>query len=201
MATERYLVTGGCGLQGSHIVEKLLSRYPGAPVFVVSRHPDTNRFPGVNYMSGDICSAADVSRVLDAARPSVVFHCAGAMTVGRAPVADDVIRHINVEGTRVLVDECRKRSGDDAPADRRILAFVFTSSASVVQKNGFLDIANADETWPLVEESDGFIVYPTTKVSDFRGYRDFLVLRGPLAISSPYSMHCHPRSPPIPPCN
>ena len=68
---ESYLITGGCGLQGSHIVGKLLAKYPGAKIAVMARNPDKNRFPGVEYHRGDITSTEDVARVMKAARPAV----------------------------------------------------------------------------------------------------------------------------------
>lgn len=167
MATERYLVTGGCGLQGSHIVEKLLARYPIAPVVaVMARKPTTNLFSGVSYRAGDISSASDIARVFDAVRPTVVFHCAAAMTIGRGATAagvptDDDVRRINVGGTRLLLDASRERG---------VKAFVFTSSAGVVQRFGFKDIVNADESLETVRESDGAAIYPKTKVRRGHAY-------------------------------
>lgn len=157
MDNASFLVTGGCGLQGSHIVEKLRSAYPDAKVAVMARNPTLNQFPGVTYHGGDITSREDVRRVLGASRPSVVFHCAGLMTLNRKPVPDSVVRAVNVDGTRIMLEESA-RTG--------VKAFVLTSSASVVQKHGrgFRAIAGADETLPLVAEEDNILIYPTSKV-------------------------------------
>lgn len=151
-----FLVTGGCGLQGSHIVEKLLAAYPTCRVTVMARNPTMNTFPGVTYLKGDITSSSDIDHVFNAVRPTVVFHCAGTMTVGRKHVPEDVVRAINIEGTRKLLD-ASKRSG--------VKAFVFTSSATVVQKyeKGFRDLKNCDETAPTVQEEDGGMIYALTK--------------------------------------
>ncbi|KAI8234204.1 Sterol-4-alpha-carboxylate 3-dehydrogenase, decarboxylating [Colletotrichum sp. SAR 10_99] len=67
MAEETYLVTGGCGFIGSHIVEKLLQKYPSARVAVLSRNPTTNTFPRATYHAGDIASADDVTRIVNEA--------------------------------------------------------------------------------------------------------------------------------------
>lgn len=124
----------------------------------MARNPTVNNFPGVQYIQGDITSEADIDRVLKVVRPTVVFHCAGAMTVGRASVTEAVIRKINVDGTRLMLD-ASKRFG--------VKAFVFTSSASVTQKydGGFRNLINCDETAPTVEEEDGGLLYPRTKAA------------------------------------
>ncbi|KAI8194190.1 Sterol-4-alpha-carboxylate 3-dehydrogenase, decarboxylating [Colletotrichum sp. SAR 10_65] len=67
MAEETYLVTGGCGFIGSHIVEKLLKKYPSARVAVLSRNPTTNTFPRATYHAGDVASADDVTRIVNEA--------------------------------------------------------------------------------------------------------------------------------------
>ncbi|GKT46102.1 STIP1 y and U box-containing protein 1 [Colletotrichum spaethianum] len=154
MGSEIYLVTGGCGFLGSHIVEKLRAAYPDARVAVFSRNPTTNLFPGVTYHVGDISSLDDVARVFKEVKPTVVFHCAGMMTIGRKTMTDEFVRRINLDGTRQVLDES-KRAG--------VKAFVTTSSASVVQKEMFRDIHGADESWPLAEDGDDTLAYPKTK--------------------------------------
>ncbi|KAH8909220.1 sterol-4-alpha-carboxylate 3-dehydrogenase [Coniochaeta sp. PMI_546] len=153
-----HLVTGGCGLQGAHIVLKLREAFPRSSIVVMSRNPTVNTFSGVQYLAGDITSPSDINRVFTAVRPTVVIHCAGAMTVSRAAVPEDVVRKINVDGTRLILD-ASKRFG--------VKAFVFTSSASVAQKydGGFRDLINCDETAPTVEEEDGGLIYPRTKAA------------------------------------
>lgn len=155
MASETYLVTGGCGFIGSHIVEKLRERYPTARIAVFSRNPTANLFPGVAYHAGDVASLDDVAKVVKETKPTVVFHCAGMMTVGRKNMTDEFVKLINVDGTRHVLDES-KRNG--------VKAFVTTSSASVVQKEMFRDIKGGDESLPLAEEGDDTMAYPKTKV-------------------------------------
>lgn len=161
MEAASYLVTGGCGLQGSHIVEKLLEAYPGSKITVMARNPTVNTFPGVEYLKGDITSPANIDRVFTASRPTVVFHCAGAMTVGRKAIPDEVVRNINTEGTRLMLDASKRF---------HVKAFVFTSSASVVQKGkgGFEDLKNCDETFPTVEDANGGLIYPRSKAAGER---------------------------------
>ncbi|KAJ2904420.1 C-3 sterol dehydrogenase [Zalerion maritima] len=153
-----YLVTGGCGLQGSSIVETLLPTLEnGSKITVLARNPTTNLFPGVDYRKCDITSADSVREALGQAKPDVVFHCAGIMTAARRPVPDETVRITNVDGTRHLLEESQKLGA--------VKAFVFTSSASTVQKPGQVKTRGADETWPTTEESDAVDIYPKTKAT------------------------------------
>ncbi|KAH9909890.1 sterol-4-alpha-carboxylate 3-dehydrogenase like protein [Xylariomycetidae sp. FL2044] len=155
-AEPSYLVTGGCGLQGASIVETLRARHPTRRVTVLSRNPTANRVEGVTYIAGDITSREAVRGALAASGATVVFHVAGTITATRAPIPDDVVRAVNVEGTRLLLEESRRTAG-------RVRAFVFTSSASVVQRRLVAPVAGADETWPTAREGDPTMLYAITK--------------------------------------
>ena len=62
VAKDSYLVIGGCGFLGRHIVEPLLTRgEPAVAVFdLVQRHHDKN----VQFYTGDICNLNDLSNAL-----------------------------------------------------------------------------------------------------------------------------------------
>ena len=51
---ESYLVTGGCGLLGQHIIKQLRSTYPAAPIAVFDLVQGDNQYEGVRYFVGDI---------------------------------------------------------------------------------------------------------------------------------------------------
>jgi nucleoside-diphosphate-sugar epimerase len=59
---QSYLVIGGCGFLGRHIVETLLARGEQAvAVFdLVQRHHDKN----VQFFTGDMCEAADLNKAI-----------------------------------------------------------------------------------------------------------------------------------------
>jgi sterol-4alpha-carboxylate 3-dehydrogenase (decarboxylating) len=59
---ESYLVIGGCGFVGRHIVEALLARGERAvAVFdLVQRHFDTN----VQFFTGDLCEVEDLNKAI-----------------------------------------------------------------------------------------------------------------------------------------
>ncbi|KAH6652339.1 hypothetical protein BKA67DRAFT_661085 [Truncatella angustata] len=157
MEYQSFLITGGCGLQGSSIVETLRSRYPSCRnIAVLTRDPSLNLFPGVAYHRGDLTSPADIDRCLQACRPTVIFHCAAVVTGTRKPVSDEVVNAINVGGTQLLLAACARLGG--------VRAFVFTSSVAVVQRPG-VEIRGANETWPLIDfvNDRETLVYPKSK--------------------------------------
>ena len=159
MAKESFFVTGGCGLTGTAIVQQLREKYPGSPITVMSRNPTVNLVEGVTYHAGDITKPEDVRRILDISKPSVVFHVAGLLVSARGRQSPAVTHGVNTEGTRIVLDECRKQT------EPRVKAFIFTSSASVVQKNQ-RTMAGLDETAPLITEQDKeAMVYSQSKAN------------------------------------
>jgi nucleoside-diphosphate-sugar epimerase len=67
------LVVGATGIGGSALVDQLAAE--GTPVIALSRRPGAER-PGVRWISADLRSAADLSRVLEPEQPSRVFFTA-----------------------------------------------------------------------------------------------------------------------------
>lgn len=156
MESQSFLVTGGCGLQGSSIVHTLRTRFPSARVAVLTRSPTVNTFEGVEYHKGDITKVSDIEACLAACEPTVVFHCAATVVGARKHVPDSTVRAINVDGTAHLLEACK--------ASGTVKAFVFTSSVSVVQRPG-VEIDGADETWAMVDSMADVNVpiYPLSK--------------------------------------
>jgi UDP-glucose 4-epimerase len=120
----RYLVTGGTGFLGSHIVQTLIA---GAhDVTVLSRTvPATGsdaarRLQGARVHPGDIRDASSVASALRGIE--VVMHFAGAGSPASPPEAFADIIDINVIGTEIVLHEA-VRAG--------VLRFVQASSASV----------------------------------------------------------------------
>jgi nucleoside-diphosphate-sugar epimerase len=108
------LVTGGSGYFGSLLVERLVA--DGHAVrnldLLPAEHPD-----GVDFVSGDVRDRALVDDAVAAC--DVVFH-----NVAQVPLAQDLdlLRTVNVDGTRVLLDACESAG---------VAKIVHTSSSAV----------------------------------------------------------------------
>lgn len=138
----KYLVTGGAGFIGSHIVSALLEQ--GATVRVLDNFSTgkrenieelTRRFDGrqLEVLEGDI---RDASRVGEAVRGvEVIFHEAAFVSVPQSMDEPQECFDVNLTGTSLLFDAARK-----AGVRRAVVA----SSAAVYGES---------EALPLVEET------------------------------------------------
>ena len=152
------LVTGGCGFLGSHIVSHILSHYDleSTSVSVLDLRTSSNSFPGASYYTADLTSASAVREVLEKCDPDVVIHTASPVFgSGGNKKARELMWKVNVEGTRLLLEESKKVGS--------VKAFVYTSSASVVS-DCINDLKNADERWSVVTGKDQQEYYSDTKV-------------------------------------
>ena len=102
------LVTGAAGLAGSHLVE-LLARGGST---IVAWHRPGGRGPfdarGTTWQAVDLLDAAAVRQAIDRARPTAVYHCAGAAHVGRSWDAASSTLALNVRGTHHLLEALRQ---------------------------------------------------------------------------------------------
>ncbi|ORY30997.1 putative C-3 sterol dehydrogenase [Naematelia encephala] len=147
-SSESYLVVGGCGFLGRHIVEQLLARgETQVSVFdIVQRHFDSN----VNFYIGDISKPEDVENALTKSGATAVIHTASpAHNLGR-----QLYELVNVTGTRTLLDACLP-----SPTVKK---FVYTSSGGVIF-NGDQDVVCADERLRYPERA--LDAYNETKVA------------------------------------
>ncbi len=128
------VVTGGGGFVGRHLVNGLAAR--GDDV----RNADL-RAPSEPYgekVAGTFvqCDVTDPESVRKAIRGAdVVFHNASAVHTKQTHV--DYVRKVNFEGTRNVIEACRKEG---------VRKLVYVSSGSVVYEGK--DIENGDETLP-----------------------------------------------------
>ena len=118
-----YLVTGGAGFIGSHVVEELVSRGEHVRVvdsLVTGRRDNLAHVPGVDLTVGDLADPA----VADRATTGVdyVVHLAAIPSVPRSVAEPIATNHANVTGTLSLFVAAQHH------AVRRV---VFASSSSV----------------------------------------------------------------------
>jgi UDP-glucose 4-epimerase len=134
----RVLVTGGTGYIGSTAVEILLSQ--GYEISILDDcsmgHADTVP-AGVRFVQGSLLNANEVAEALQGCE--AVMHFAGKSLVGESVEKPDLYQSVNVDGTRILLDEMRKQS---------ITKIVFSSSAATYGEPKIVPILETSETNP-----------------------------------------------------
>lgn len=120
----RVLVTGGAGFIGSHLVEKLVSK--GFNVRVLD-DLSTGRLENlstimdrIEFVRGDVRDPRAVSRAVRGV--DIVYHLAARINVEESFEKPRLYWDVNVEGTRILLDEMEKAG---------VGRLVFMSSAAV----------------------------------------------------------------------
>jgi GDP-4-dehydro-6-deoxy-D-mannose reductase len=109
------LITGAAGFAGSHLLELLAQsaerlvawRRPPATAGAATAGWIDRLGPRVEWQDVDLLDKGGVERVLEAVRPDVVYHCAGAAHVGRAWQSTEATFETNVRGTHYLIEGLR----------------------------------------------------------------------------------------------
>ncbi|BBK35932.1 NAD-dependent epimerase [Allostella sp. ATCC 35155] len=136
MAT--YLVTGGCGFIGSHLVDRLLAL--GHKVRVLdnlSTGRRENLAPAAELWVGDIADPATVTRALEDA--DGCFHLAAVASVTRSAEEWVATHRTNLTGTVTVLDAARLGR----------LPVVYASSAAVFGDASAPPLTEASPTQPL----------------------------------------------------
>ncbi|KAI0938800.1 hypothetical protein AcV5_000403 [Taiwanofungus camphoratus] len=139
-APDSYLVTGGNGLLGRHIVQQLLERGERAVAVldIVAGHFDDTR---VRVFVGDITDEAQVAQTIQDCAATCIIHTAALIQGAPRPA----LSRVNVDGTVTLLRAAR------AAGVRKL---VFTSSASVVFDGRDQAGVNEDVPYPAVPFDD-----------------------------------------------
>jgi len=133
------LVTGATGFAGGHLLERLAAG--GAAVHAIARaggQPPLPR-PGVRWSVVDLLDRDAVRRALEAARPSVIYHCAGFAHVQDAWKAPANPLRVNVLGTHYLLEGCR---------DLGLTCRVFVTGSAQIYAPSVAAIAEDDRLAP-----------------------------------------------------
>jgi GDP-4-dehydro-6-deoxy-D-mannose reductase len=101
------LVTGAAGFAGGHLLEHLAEAGPASALSRAGGQPPRSR-AGVRWFTADLLDRDATRRVLDAARPSIIYHCAGQADVHDAWKAPARTLRLNVLGTHNLIEACRE---------------------------------------------------------------------------------------------
>jgi UDP-glucose 4-epimerase len=92
---------------------------------------------GVRFVQGSLLNANEVADALQGCE--AVMHFAGKSLVGESVEKPDLYQSVNVDGTRILLDEMRKQS---------ITKIVFSSSAATYGEPKIVPILETSETNP-----------------------------------------------------
>ncbi|KAI9599468.1 sterol-4-alpha-carboxylate 3-dehydrogenase, decarboxylating [Syncephalis fuscata] len=135
MLQETYLVIGGDGFLGRHIVDALAARKEQR-VRVFDLRQTVSKPPAcVEYFVGDICKQENVERAVDGA--TIVIHTASAIFAGNP----ELMRQVNIEGTRNVIAACQKYG---------VKKLVYTSTCSTVFTTNGCFNANETKAYPDV---------------------------------------------------
>ena len=134
----RVLVTGGTGYIGATAVEILLTQ--GYEISILDDcsmgHADTVP-AGVRFIQGSLLNPSEVADALTGC--DAVMHFAGKSLVGESVEKPDLYHSVNVDGTRILLNEMHKQS---------IKKIVFSSSAATYGEPKTVPILETSETHP-----------------------------------------------------
>jgi UDP-glucose 4-epimerase len=134
----RVLVTGGTGYIGSTAVEILLNQ--GFEITILDDcsmgHADTVP-AGVRFVQGSLLNVGEVAEALSGC--DAVMHFAGKSLVGESVEKPDLYHLVNVDGTRIVLDQMRKQ---------KITKIVFSSSAATYGEPKVVPILETSETLP-----------------------------------------------------
>jgi UDP-glucose 4-epimerase len=137
-----YLVTGGAGFIGSHIVEKLVSMGEKVRVLDNLSFGNTANFNGVEakieMISGDLLDPAEVAKAMEGVE--VVFHQAALRSVPFSVKNPALVNRVNVEGTLNVLTAAR---------DSGVKRVVYASSSSVYGKSTMLPKSEHDTPSPI----------------------------------------------------
>lgn len=173
------LVTGAAGFLGGRLVEALLQERPGpAAGHIVAADVAACpiRHPRVEARAGSIADPAFVSALFER-ELETVYHLA-AIVSGEAEADFDRGMQINVDGTRALLDACRR-----LPRPPR---FVFASTIAVF--GGPLPAVVPEDLWPRPQSSYGAEkIIGEVLVTEYsrRGFVDGLAVRLPTVAVRP----------------
>lgn len=137
-----WLVTGGAGYIGSHVVRAFRAAGIDAVVFDDLSTGRKEFVPdGVPFVQGSITSSVDLNRAFDAMAIEGVVHLAGFKYAGVSVHKPLECYQANVEGMRLLLDACVRYG---------VMNFVFSSSAAVF---GTPDVDLVDEQTQTAPQS------------------------------------------------
>lgn len=147
------LITGGAGFIGTRVTEHW-ARDENVVIFdnlhpqVHGEHPVTADYPpSVTFVKGDVTSAEDWDRLLEAHKPRLILHLAAETGTGQSLTHATRHSHVNVTGTATMIDAL-SRAG--VIPDRIVL----TSSRAVYGEGLWKDLASGRTFYGLPRNAE-----------------------------------------------
>ncbi|KAJ2925699.1 hypothetical protein H1R20_g11396, partial [Candolleomyces eurysporus] len=145
---ECYLVLGGAGFLGSHIVEALVARGEKNVISYDMAVPlEGDEVNGATYIKGDVLDEDHLYEVLQEHSITTVFHTVSPQHDSKR----SVLLSINLAGTRTILNACRNAG---------VVTFVYTSSTGAVWSGQVVEGATEDDVKLVTKE---FNTYGYTK--------------------------------------
>ncbi|MBC3541857.1 NAD-dependent epimerase/dehydratase family protein [Rufibacter sediminis] len=132
------LITGGTGLLGRFLLQRLLSEGCKVTAFYRKTLPDTSH-PNLHWVEGDILDPLLLRSLIQEVEE--VYHCAGF--VSYAPQDAGLLQQVNVEGTANIVDACLIKP------DVRLC---HVSSIAAVNRKKGENLIHEDVKWDMAAE-------------------------------------------------
>jgi sterol-4alpha-carboxylate 3-dehydrogenase (decarboxylating) len=146
---EKYLVIGGNGFLGRHVIEQIRLRKDGSSIAVFDIVKPADAPADVKFYTGDLRKFDDVVAALDGI--TAVIHTASPPHVNSSNPPRDLYFSINVDGTKNVIEACKAKG---------IKKLVVTSSGSVISTGE--PMVNVDESTPYPAQA--IDVYTESKV-------------------------------------
>lgn len=127
-----YLITGGSGFLGYHLIKKLLANKHQISILDRSPLPETNLLNKVTFVQGDVRSAKDVQMAMK--NVDIVIHAAASLPLEAA----EQIKTTTIKGTEVVLRQALKSKV------KRVVYISSTAVYGIPKKHPIL------ETDPLV---------------------------------------------------
>jgi GDP-4-dehydro-6-deoxy-D-mannose reductase len=145
------LVTGAAGFAGSHLVERLATTGVSLTAWAhrTPPHPTVNT---VTWQAVDVLDREGVDRALSAARPTVVYHCAGVAQSGSAWSRIGTTFEVNVRGTSNVLAAVERH----APGARVVVtssALVYKHAAEPLREDSPLEPAGPYAVSKLAQDT------------------------------------------------
>ena len=148
------IITGGCGVISSHLVDGILASEPGCQIHIIDINTTRNCLdnPRVTYHTVDITHISKVEAVFSAAQPCTIFHVACPDSMVTLNVS--IFQKVNVNEARNLLNTAEKLG--------IVIAFVNIYTLSVIHDNKS-DLIDTDEKFLVLQYPTQKRIYTLTK--------------------------------------